>query len=158
MSTDQDQHYLNQAIELARQSVALGGGPFGAIVVSNGDIVGRGQNQVTLRNDPSAHAEVVAIRDACAKLHNFELSGATLYASCEPCPMCFAAIYWARIRRVVYAATGADAADAGFDDTIIAGEICQPYASRSVKLEHLDCENSRDSFMLWKEKSDKIKY
>jgi len=158
MSTDQDQQYLNQAIELARQSVDLGGGPFGAVIVHNSNIIGQGHNQVTLSNDPTAHAEITAIREACGQLRNFDLSGSTLYASCEPCPMCFAAIYWARIDRVVYAGTAADAADAGFDDSRIADEICRPYGNRSIKLEHHQCEKSRDSFMLWKKKSDKIMY
>ena len=158
MSDDQDQLYLNQAIQLAMHSVELGGGPFGAVIVKDDVVIGQGHNQVTIINDPTAHAEVSAIRNACANQQHFDLSGATLYASCEPCPMCFAAIYWARIKRIVYAATGSEAAEAGFDDNRIAIEICQPYESRSIKMEHHDCKNRQQSFMLWQKKSDKIAY
>ena len=158
MADDQDQAYLTQAIELAKKSVDLGGGPFGAIIVKNGNIIGQGVNRVTLNNDPTAHAEVSAIRNAGANIEHFDLSGATLYASCEPCPMCFAAIYWSRITRVVFAATSDDAATAGFDDARIASEICQPYDQRSIRLEHIDCDTRMESFMLWQKKSDKIEY
>ena len=158
MNREQDQFYLQQAIELANASVELGGGPFGALVVKDGRVVGSGHNQVTLINDPTAHAEVNAIRHACQHIRHFDLGGATLYASCEPCPMCFAAIYWARIKRVVYAASSTDAADAGFDDSNIASEICRPYEQRSISLERQHIDGSIDSFMLWKKKSDKIEY
>lgn len=158
MNSDQDQLYLDQAIDLAKQSVELGGGPFGAIIVMHDDIIGRGQNRVTLTNDPTAHAEVIAIRSACDHIGHFDLRGSTLYASCEPCPMCYAAIYWSRIQRIVFAATGADASKAGFDDRRIATEICQPYDQRSISVEHHSCSHSLDSFMLWQKKDDKIEY
>ena len=158
MSNDRDRIYLNQAIDLAKKSVDLGGGPFGALIVKDDRIIGQGHNKVTLVNDPTAHAEVNAIRDACETIQNFDLGGAIIYTSCEPCPMCFAAIYWSRIKRVVYAANGADAAAAGFDDSRIASEICLPYNQRSISVERHHCENSLDSFMLWKKKSDKIEY
>lgn len=158
MNPEQDPIYLKQAIELAKSSVSQGGGPFGAVIVKDGRIIGEGNNRVTLLNDPTAHAEVRAIREACSNIENFDLTGSTLYASCEPCPMCFAAIYWARIGRVVFAASGADAARAGFDDTLIAREICQPYDERSITMEQHASPGSNDSFKLWKEKNDKIEY
>ncbi|MCF6212345.1 MAG: nucleoside deaminase, partial [Gammaproteobacteria bacterium] len=111
-----DRDFLQQAIDLANRSVDEGGGPFGAVIVRQGLVIGRGNNRVTLDNDPTAHAEMQAIRDACRKENNFSLSDSVLYASCEPCPMCMAAIYWARIERVVFAASGEDARRAGFDD------------------------------------------
>jgi len=158
MSTEQDSLFLQQAAQLATQSVDDGGGPFGAIVVKDGNIIGRGHNQVTLINDPTAHAEVMAIRDACQNTQDFNLAGCTLYASCEPCPMCMSSIYWARIARVVYAAGSDDAARAGFDDSFIAGEICKPYRQRSMEIEQCDCEGKLRSFELWGEKDDKTAY
>lgn len=158
MSMDRDRQYLEQAIELACRSVASDGGPFGAVIVKDDQVIGRGHNQVTLNNDPSAHAEIVAIRDACKTLNNFELTGCTIYASCEPCPMCMSAIYWARIQRVVYAASGEDAAEAGFDDSVIAEEICKPYSERSITIEHCECQRQSLSFEHWQKKDDKIKY
>jgi len=135
-----DRDFLRQAIDLANRSVDEGGGPFGAVIVRKGLVIGRGNNRVTLDNDPTAHAEVQAIRDACRKEKDFSLSGSVLYASCEPCPMCMAAIYWARIERVVFAASGEDASHAGFDDRWIARELCQPYAERSLPVEQCTCE------------------
>jgi tRNA(Arg) A34 adenosine deaminase TadA len=158
VTAEQDQLYLAQAIELAKNSVAQGGGPFGAVIVRDHQIIGRGQNRVTLNNDPTAHAEITAIRNACATIQHFSLADCILYASCEPCPMCYAAIYWARIKRVVYAATGKDAKAAGFDDTRIAEDICRPCHTRSIELEKQTCASSRDSFILWQQKSDRIEY
>lgn len=158
MNTEQDIVFLQHAIELATQSVNIGGGPFGAVVVKDGNIIGRGHNQVTMINDPTAHAEVMAIRDACKNIENFSLDDCTLYASCEPCPMCISSIYWARITRVVYAANSIDAADAGFDDSFIAEEICKPYTQRSIPTDQCDCENISQSFDLWKKKNDKTPY
>jgi tRNA(Arg) A34 adenosine deaminase TadA len=158
MNSDQDRLYLQLALQLATQSVTEGGGPFGAVVIKDGQIIGRGHNQVTLINDPTAHAEVIAIRDACKNSQNFDLTACTLYASCEPCPMCVASIYWARISRVVYAATSADAAQAGFDDAFIASELCKPYPQRSIKIQQCDCPNKTQSFELWEQKKNKLRY
>lgn len=158
VTSDQDQYYLSQAITLARQSVEQGGGPFGAVVVKNDAIIGRGHNQVTLTNDPSAHAEIVAIRDACRQVGDFMLNDSVIYASCEPCPMCYAAIHWSRISRIVFAASSRDAADAGFDDARIASEICLPYERRSIKIEQQACEHRLDSFHLWNRKTDRTDY
>lgn len=158
MSSERDRQHLEQAIELACQSVANNGGPFGAVIVKDDQVIGRGHNQVTLNNDPSAHAEIIAIRDACKTLNNFELNDCTIYASCEPCPMCMSAIYWARIERVVYASSSEDAAQAGFDDSVIAEEICKPYSERSITIEQCDCHQQTLSFEHWQKKSDKIKY
>ncbi|MEN8169142.1 MAG: nucleoside deaminase [Pseudomonadota bacterium] len=152
-----DDQFLEQAIALATTSVERGGGPFGAVVVKGGEVIGRGTNEVTLNNDPTAHAEVLAIRDACNNIGDFSLMGATLYASCEPCPMCLAAIYWARLDRIVYAASREDAAAAGFDDGVIAREIQLPLDERHMKTLQLDVDGSVP-FLHWKEKEDKTRY
>lgn len=153
-----DKEFLQEAINISIQSVDNGGGPFGAVVVKDGKIIGRGNNQVTLNNDPTAHAEVTAIRDACKTINDFSLKGCTIYASCEPCPMCIASIYWARIERVVFAATGEDAAHAGFDDNVIAKELCIPYEKRSMLIEHLECDGCTEVFSRWVGKLDKTLY
>ncbi len=158
MHSKADETWTQQAIQLAIDSVAKGGGPFGAIIVKDSTIIGRGNNQVTLNNDPTAHAEIIAIRDACKTIHNFNLDGCTLYTSCEPCPMCLSAIYWARINRVVYAASGDDAAQAGFDDTFIAREICLPHTHKSLAIEQCNCSNATQSFIEWNNKPDKTVY
>lgn len=152
-----DEEFLAQAIALAVSSVEAGGGPFGAVVVAGGKVIGCGSNCVTLNNDPTAHAEVEAIRDACSNRRDFSLTGATLYASCEPCPMCLAAIYWARLERVVYAASREEAAAAGFDDGVIAREMQLPSAQRSLKTVRLDADFSLP-FRKWQEKGDKVNY
>ena len=156
--SDTDTSFLQQAVDIAAQSVTQGGGPFGAIIVRNNEIIGRGNNQVTLINDPTAHAEIIAIRDACNKLKNFSLEDCTLYTSCEPCPMCMSAIYWARITRVVFASTEKDAEEAGFDDAFIARELCSPYEQRSIKIEHLNCHGHDKCFIEWNRKQNKIEY
>jgi len=158
MSNDKDILFIREAVQLAIQSIADGGGPFGSIVVKDNKIIGRGNNQVTMNNDPSAHAEIMSIRNACQNINDFNLTGCTLYASCEPCPMCMSAIYWARINRVVYAATGDDAAKAGFDDTFIAKEVCKPYNERTLPIEHLKCEKHTQCFDDWINNEKKIKY
>lgn len=158
MNKQQDNFFIQQAIQLATQSVTQNGGPFGAIIVKDGNIIGRGHNQVTLINDPTAHAEVMAIRDACTHIADFNLTDCILYASCEPCPMCMSSIYWARISRVVYAASSTDAAAAGFDDSFIADEICKPYPQRSIAIEQCDCVDKTQSFAAWKNKTDKTLY
>ncbi len=141
--------FMRRAIELSRLSIADGGGPFGAVVVSNGAIVGEGWNRVTGSNDPTAHAEIVAIRDACSHLGTFALEGAVLYASCEPCPMCLAAIYWARIERVVYSNTTADAAAIGFDDAFLYEQMAIPAAARGLTLERLPSQEARAVLAEW---------
>lgn len=156
--SDSDKSFLQQSIELATQSVAQGGGPFGAVIVKNNKIIGKGHNQVTLNNDPSAHAEIMAIRDACNTLGTFTLEDCTLYSSCEPCPMCMSAIYWSRIDRVAFAASQKDAADAGFDDAFIARELCIPYEQRNIKIEHVKCHDHDKCFVEWNDKQDKTEY
>ncbi len=158
MTQDKDKYFMRQAIALANQSVDQGGGPFGAVIVQNDKVIGSGHNRVTLDNDPTAHAEVSAIRHACKTLNDFKLAGCTLYASCEPCPMCMSAIYWARIDRVVYAAKGSDASAAGFDDTLISQELCKPYDQRSIQIEHLKCDEHDECFKKWITKTDKTEY
>ena len=134
------------------------GGPFGAVVVRRGKIVGRGWNQVTSTNDPTAHAEVSAIRDACRRLKTFQLDDCELYTSCEPCPMCLAAIYWARCRRVYYGNTRQDAARIDFDDDSIYREIARPIARRTIPMQQLLRDEDQAAFAEWKDKSDKVRY
>lgn len=134
------------------------GGPFGAIVVKDQKIVGHGQNQVTSSLDPTAHAEVNAIRDACQQLKTFELSGCTLYTSCEPCPMCLGAIYWARIDRIVFAATRHDAASANFDDEWLYKEVALPWQERRLDCQQIGQPEAMELFDEWNAKSDKIRY
>lgn len=153
-----DRAFLAEAIRLAVANVAEGGGPFGALVVKDGTIVGRGGNRVTRDSDPTAHAEVVAIRDACARLGSFQLTGCTVYASCEPCPMCLAALYWARPARVVFAATAEDAASAGFDDRFIVEEFRRPPEARNLHVRRLVCDEAAAPFRAWAEKADRIPY
>ncbi|MEI6198039.1 MAG: nucleoside deaminase [Verrucomicrobiota bacterium] len=134
------------------------GGPFGAVVVRKGKIVGRGWNQVTSTNDPTAHAEVSAIRDACQRLETFQLDDCELYTSCEPCPMCLAAIYWARFRKVYYANTRKDAAKIDFDDDLIYREVARPISKRIIPMKQLLRPEALAVFKAWKNKSDKISY
>ena len=134
------------------------GGPFGAVVVRKGKIVGRGWNQVTSTNDPTAHAEVSAIRDACQRLETFQLDDCELYTSCEPCPMCLAAIYWARFRKVYYANTRKDAAKIDFDDDLIYREVARPISKRIIPMKQLLRPEALAVFKAWKNTSDKISY
>ncbi|MBI3880792.1 MAG: nucleoside deaminase [Verrucomicrobia bacterium] len=151
--------FMHEAIRLARENMLAGrGGPFGAVVVKDGKIIGRGWNQVTSTNDPTAHAEVTAIREACGALGDFKLSGCELYTSCEPCPMCLAAIYWARVDKVFYAGTRADAADAGFDDDFLYREIPLPIEARKLPMTPLLRANAQKVFAEWKAKPDKVPY
>jgi len=153
------QRFLREAIRLSIDKMEAGeGGPFGALVVREGQIVGVGWNRVTLANDPTAHAEIVAIRDACARLGTFSLSGCTLYSSCEPCPMCLAAIYWARIGRLYYAATREDAAGAGFDDSWIDDEIALRPPARSILAVQDLRQEARTAFEAWAKKGDRVEY
>jgi len=154
-----DATFLRAAIELSRRRMEAGfGGPFGAVVVREGALVAEGFNQVTSANDPTAHAEVSAIRAACTALNSFSLAGCTLYTSCEPCPMCLGAIYWARLDRVVYANTRADAAAIGFDDDHIYREFDKPIAARAIAFAHLPSEEGRAVFAAWQAKPDKVPY
>ena len=151
--------FMRAAIQLAEEGLKAGaGGPFGAVVVKNGIIVGRGWNQVTSMNDPTAHAEVMAIRDACSKLGSFQLDDCEIYTSCEPCPMCLGAIYWARPNKVYYACTHNDAAKAGFDDSFIYEEIIITPAERKIPGIMLLQEEARKIFEKWIQKEDKVKY
>jgi guanine deaminase len=150
---------MQKAIELSIKGSSEGkGGPFGAVVVKDGKIVGQGHNQVTSTNDPTAHAEVVAIRDACKNLGTFQLSDCELYTSCEPCPMCLGAIYWARPARVYYANTREDAAAVGFDDAFIYEEIPLPLSERKIEMIQLGREEAQKAFIMWSEKENKIDY
>jgi tRNA(Arg) A34 adenosine deaminase TadA len=158
MSETEQQHFMREALALAAQSVRDGGGPFGAVVVREGVNIGRGNNRVTPDNDPTAHAEVMAIRAACRTLDSFSLEGCELYANCEPCPMCLAAAYWARLERIYYAATRDDAAAAGFDDALIYGEICQLPEQRRLPLLRLLPEEAADAFAAWGSKADRVNY
>ena len=155
----QDSMFLREAIELSRRHMLAGdGGPFGALIVRDGDILSRGWNQVTSSNDPTAHAEVVAIREACARLETFKLDGCVLYASCEPCPMCLAAIYWSRISRLVFAASREDAARAGFDDEFLYRELPLPVESRRLPSTQALRNEAQDVFREWLAKPDRISY
>lgn len=151
--------FMLEAIALSRECLETGtGGPFGAVVVKDGKIVGRGRNQVTINNDPTAHAEVMAIREACHNLNTFQLTGCEIYTSCEPCPMCLGAIYWARPKRIYYAANKSDAADAGFDDSFIYNEIELDPESRQIPALQQDKEPAQEVFQQWKQSDTKIEY
>lgn len=156
--TEQDKEMMHEAIRLADESVANGGGPFGAVIVKDGEIIAATSNRVTLDNDPTAHAEVNCIRMACKRLGTFDLSGCTIYTSCEPCPMCLGAIYWARIDRIFYGNNRQDAADIGFDDDFIYQELARPMDSRSTPIIPILQDEALHSFRLWTEKTDKTKY
>jgi guanine deaminase len=151
--------FMARAIALSLENVRTGaGGPFAAVVVKDGEIIAEGANAVTTTNDPTAHAEVVAIREACRKLKSFDLSGCEIYTSCEPCPMCLGAIYWARPARVYFANSAADAAQAGFDDAFIYQEIGRPHPERAIPMIQLAQDGALAAFRVWQEKEDKIRY
>ena len=153
------EQFLHEAIRLSQEKMEAGeGGPFGAVIVKNGKIIGRGWNRVTSANDPTAHAEVEAIRDACSKLETFSLAGCEIYASCEPCPMCLSAIHWARLDALYFAATREDAADAGFDDALLYEEVSKPWNSRTLNAERHLSETAQAIFTLWKNKPDRTDY
>jgi tRNA(Arg) A34 adenosine deaminase TadA len=155
----QREDYMHAAIKLAEDSLHSGqGGPFGCVIVRRGEIVGRGNNRVTSTNDPTAHAEVTAIREACALLRTFQLADCELYTSCEPCPMCLAAIYWARIPVVYYGNTRADAAAIGFDDDFIYRQIPLPPEQRAIRMTPLLRDAALASFQAWAKKPDKTGY
>jgi tRNA(Arg) A34 adenosine deaminase TadA len=151
--------FMREAIRLSLQNMRAGaGGPFGAVVVRDEKIVGRGWNQVTSTNDPTAHAEVMAIREACRNLNKFQLDDCELYASCEPCPMCLAAIYWARCRRVYFANTRQDAARIGFDDDFIYRQLAKPLLWRQLPMKQLLRGEAIKVFTEWRAKPDKVEY
>ena len=151
--------FMKKAITLAKEGMEAGnGGPFGCVIVKDGKIIGQGSNMVLKTNDPTAHAEVVAIRDACRNLNHFQLEGCEVYTSCEPCPMCLGAIFWARPAKVFYACTKEDAADAGFDDEFIYKEIEIKPSDRKIPMLPLLREESLAAFELWKKKGDKTLY
>lgn len=158
-TTSQDLDYIKMAIELARKGCENNeGGPFGAVIVNGKEVIGRGNNRVTSTNDPTAHAEIVAIREACQHLNSFQLQGCTIYTSCEPCPMCLGAIYWARPDRIVYACTREDAAAIEFDDDFIYKEMNLPIGNRKIPEHQCGHEYGLEIFQVWKNKTDKIKY
>jgi guanine deaminase len=151
--------HMARAIQLSIDNVRSGnGGPFGAVIVRNGEVVAEGVNRVTATNDPTAHAEVVAIRAACAKIGGFELSEYEIYTSCEPCPMCLGAIYWARLARIYFANVAADAAAAGFDDSFIYRELSHPLGQRSIPMVQMMREQALAAFKAWQEKPNKTPY
>lgn len=151
--------FMQQAINLAQEKMNdYEGGPFGALVVQNGKIIGRGWNRVTSTNDPTAHAEVTAIRDACNTLDDFSLEGCELYVNCEPCPMCLAAAYWAGIKTIYYAATRKDAAAIGFADDHIYDEFAKPVSDRAIPLVQLMRDENQPVFAAWEALEDKIPY
>ena len=150
--------FMRRAIALALDNIRAGGGPFGCVIVKDGHIIAEGANRVTSTNDPTAHAEVVAIRDACRTLKNFQLEGCDLYTTCEPCPMCLGAIYWARPSRVFYAAAAGDAAAAGFDDAFIYEELKTAHAARRIPMAQLLRDESLQIFAAWKSQPNKTPY
>lgn len=153
-----DRKFMLDAIQLSKDNVTHGGGPFGAVIVKDGKIIATGANRVTDENDPTAHAEVKAIREACAKLKTFDLSGCTIYTSCEPCPMCLGAIYWAHIDKVFYGNNKSDARNIGFDDSFIYDELELPINQRKVEFIQLLPEEAIKAFQQWDSKVDKLAY
>ena len=154
-----EQRFLERAIELSRQGMQKGyGGPFGCVIVKDGEIVGEGSNEVILNNDPTAHAEIVAIRNACHTLKTFQLENCDVYTSCEPCPMCMGAIYWARPNRVIYANTKLDAAAVNFDDQFIYDEIEKHPQDRQIEFIHMPHDQALDVFLEWKNFDERQEY
>ena len=150
--------YMLRAIELSINSVNTTGGPFGCVIVKENKIISEGSNKVTLSNDPTAHAEIVAIREACKKLNTFNLTGSDLYTSCEPCPMCLSAIYWAHIDNIFYANNRNDAKNIDFDDSLIYSEISKKIEERKIPMKQMLRNEALKAFELWDKKIDKIKY
>ena len=158
MNTTLHDQFMREAIELSRQNIREGkGGPFAAVIVKDGVVIARGANLVTSTNDPTAHAEIVAIREACSVLGSFQLDGCDIYTSCEPCPMCLGAIYWARPDHVYYANTRNDAAEIGFDDMVIYEEIQKPLSERKIPMIHVEDASAAAAFKEWSTMSDKIR-
>jgi tRNA(Arg) A34 adenosine deaminase TadA len=158
-STQPDPTFMNEAIELARKNIRDGrGGPFGTVIVKNGTILARGTNLVTSTNDPTAHAEIVAIREACLALGSFQLDGCEIYTSCEPCPMCLGAIYWARPKAVYFGNTRDDAAQAGFDDRFLYDELPRALTARRIRMIEFMRDEALVAFRDWEKKADKVRY
>lgn len=154
-----DPKFMRMAIDLATENVTSGrGGPFGAVVVRDGQVIAAAANSVTLTNDPTAHAEVNAIRAACTKLDSFQLDGCDVYTSCEPCPMCFAALYWSRCRAVFYGNTKADAAVVGFDDKFLYEEVNRPLEERRIPFERMLPDEAIYSFQAWQKSTERVEY
>lgn len=156
--SDEDARYMRMAIDLSVENIDNGGGPFGAVIVRDGEVIATGVNRVVPNNDPTAHAEVNAIRNACQKLDTFQLEGCTVYSSCEPCPMCLSALYWAGVKRICYGNTKADAKAIDFDDSFIYDQLDLGYDQRSIRSEHFLRDEAQKAFRKWQEKSDKIPY
>lgn len=154
----EDAKFMEMAISLSEENVDNGGGPFGAVIVKDGEVIATGTNRVVPQNDPTAHAEVMAIRQACAKLGTFSLAGCTIYSSCEPCPMCLSAIYWAGIKRLCYGNTKADAKAIDFDDSFIYDQLELAYEDRSIQCEHFMRNEALRAFRKWDTKTDKTPY
>ena len=154
----ENKKFMLKAIELSVKNVKSGGGPFGAVIVNKGKIIGTGVNKVTLLNDPTAHAEVNAIRNAARRINNFDLTGCDIYTSCEPCPMCLSAIYWANISNIYFANTRKEAKKIGFRDDHIYNEIPKPISKRKINTVRIKDTNAIDAFLIWDKKKDKISY
>jgi len=150
--------FMKKAIELSIKNINNGGGPFGSVIVKDNKIIAEGSNKVTTTNDPTAHGEIVAIRDACKKLNNFNLSECELYSTCEPCPMCLSAIYWARISKIYYANTREDAQKIDFDDSLIYSEFQKKINERKIPMIQMMRNEALKAFELWDNKTDKVKY
>lgn len=156
--TQQDKEFMQMAIDASIQNVKNGGGPFGAVIVRNGQVIATGVNRVTANNDPTAHAEVSAIRTACAQLGTFHLQNCVIYTSCEPCPMCLSAIYWSGITRIYYGNTAQDADNIGFSDKFIYDELATPMSQRSIPVQNIMRDEALSAFRAWEEKEDKVEY
>ena len=150
--------FMKRAIELSVQNVNKGGGPFGSVIVKDNQIIAEGSNKVTPTNDPTAHGEIVAIREACKKINDFSLKGCELYSTCEPCPMCLSAIYWARIEKIYYANTREDARKIDFDDSLIYSEFQKDIGKRKIPMIQMMRNEALKAFELWDKKTDKVKY
>ena len=153
-----NKNFMHRAIELSINSANNAGGPFGCVIVKNNKIIAEGSNKVTLTNDPTAHAEIVSIREACKKLKTFNLTGCDLYSSCEPCPMCLAAIYWSHIDNIFYANTRDDAKKINFDDSLIYSEFSKKIEDRKIPIKQMLREEALQAFTIWSKKTNKIEY
>lgn len=153
-----DARFMQMAIDLSVDNIDTGGGPFGAVIVRDGEVIATGTNRVVPNADPTAHAEVTAIRNACARLGTFQLTGCTVYSSCEPCPMCLSALYWAGVSRICYGNTKDDAKVISFDDSFIYDQFELPYAERSIPCEHFMRDEALAAFRKWDAKDDKVRY
>ena len=158
MKEEEHTRYMQRSIELAQQSVRDGGGPFGAVIVREGRVIAEGSNRVTLNNDPTAHAEISVIRKACENLGTFDLAGCTIYSSCEPCPMCLSAIYWAHIDKIYYGCNKTDAKEIGFDDSFIYDQLDLAPERRKISATEILRKEALSAFRMWEEKEDKTEY